>query len=63
MDKLCFLNSEAAANKAIEKGIGVEGLFVQVEQLSSLGTRIIISSIPPYLPHNVVLPFLNNWEC
>ena len=35
-----FLKSEAEANKAIQKGIVVGGLFVQVEPLSSLGTRI-----------------------
>ena len=41
-----FLNLEAAATKAIEKGIGVGGLFVQVEPLSSLGARIVISNNP-----------------
>ena len=33
-----FLKSEAAANKVIEEGIVIEGLSVQVEPLSSLGS-------------------------
>ena len=34
------------------------GLFVQVEPLSSLGIRITLSNIPPFMADNVVLPFL-----
>ena len=34
------------------------GLFVQVEPLSSLGTRITLSNIPPFMADNVVVPFL-----
>ena len=53
-----FLKSEAEANKAIQKGIVEGGLFVQVEPLSSLGTWVTLSNIPPFMADNVVLPFL-----
>ena len=54
------LKSEAAANKVIEAGIVVGGLFVQVELLSSIGTRTILSNIPYlfFIADHVVVPFL-----
>ena len=54
----CSLKSKTEANKVIQKGIVVGGLFVQVEPLSNLGTRITLSNIPPFMADNVVLPFL-----
>jgi len=42
----------------IQKGIVVGGLFVQVEPLSSLGTRITLSNIHPFMADHLVVPSL-----
>ncbi|CAM5112265.1 unnamed protein product, partial [Natator depressus] len=56
-----FLASEAAAQEAVEKGLGVGGggVFVPLEPLEDLGVRLVLTSVPPFLPNAALLPALS----
>ncbi|XP_065426459.1 nascent polypeptide-associated complex subunit alpha, muscle-specific form-like [Chrysemys picta bellii] len=54
-----FLASEAAAQEAVEKGLAVGGVFVPLEPLEDLGVRVVLTSVPPYLPNVALLPALS----
>ncbi|CAM4550705.1 unnamed protein product, partial [Caretta caretta] len=54
-----FLASEAAAQEAVEKGLAVGGVFVPLEPLENLGVRLILTSVPPFLPNAALLPALS----
>ncbi|MGH0138722.1 UNVERIFIED_CONTAM: hypothetical protein FKN15_067632 [Acipenser sinensis] len=53
-----FLKSEAAANTAIERGLAVAGIFIPVEPLAGLGTRVVLSNVPPFLKDDLLRPHL-----
>ncbi|MGH0124199.1 UNVERIFIED_CONTAM: hypothetical protein FKN15_054122 [Acipenser sinensis] len=53
-----FLKSEAAANTAIERGLAVAGIFIPVEPLVGLGTRVVLSNVPPFLQDDLLRPHL-----
>ncbi|CAM5096018.1 unnamed protein product [Natator depressus] len=52
------LTSEAAAQEAVEKGLAVGGVFVPLEPLEDLGVRLVLTSVPPFLPNAALLPAL-----
>ncbi|CAM4657331.1 unnamed protein product [Lepidochelys olivacea] len=54
-----FLASEAAAQEAVEKGLAVGGVFVPLELLDDLGVRLVLTSVPPFLPNAALLPALS----
>ncbi|CAM5127663.1 unnamed protein product [Eretmochelys imbricata] len=54
-----FLASEAAAQEAVEKGVAVGGVFVPLEPLEDLGIRLVLTSVPPFLPNAALLPALS----
>ncbi|CAM5112735.1 unnamed protein product [Eretmochelys imbricata] len=54
-----FLASEAAPQEAVEKGLMVGGLFIPLEPLEDLGIRLVLTSVPPFLPNAVLLPALS----
>ncbi|XP_065262702.1 nascent polypeptide-associated complex subunit alpha, muscle-specific form-like [Emys orbicularis] len=54
-----FLASVAAAQEAVEKGLAVGGVFVPLEPLEDLGVRVVLTSVPPYLPNAALLPALS----
>ncbi|CAM5123082.1 unnamed protein product [Eretmochelys imbricata] len=54
-----FLASEAAAQEAVERGLAVVGVFVPLEPLEDLGVRLILTSVPPFLPNVALLPALS----
>ncbi|KAG6940480.1 hypothetical protein G0U57_015883, partial [Chelydra serpentina] len=54
-----FLASEAAAQEAVEKGLAVGGVFVPLEPLEDLGVRVVLTSVPPFLPNAALLPALS----
>ncbi|CAM4563308.1 unnamed protein product [Caretta caretta] len=55
-----FLASEAAAQEAVEKGLAVGGgVFVPLEPLEDLGVRLVLTSVPPFLPNAALLPALS----
>ncbi|CAM4573988.1 unnamed protein product [Lepidochelys kempii] len=55
-----FLASEAAAQEAVEKGLAVGGgVFVPLELLEDLGVRLVLTSVPPFLPNAALLPTLS----
>ncbi|CAM5154872.1 unnamed protein product [Natator depressus] len=54
-----FLASEAAAQEVVEKGLAVGGLFVPLEPLEDLGVRLVLTSVPPFLPNAALLPALS----
>ncbi|CAM4566007.1 unnamed protein product [Caretta caretta] len=54
-----FLASEAAAQEAVEKGLAVGGVFVPLEPLDDLGVRLVLTSVPPFLPNAALLPALS----
>ncbi|MGH0141679.1 UNVERIFIED_CONTAM: hypothetical protein FKN15_045041 [Acipenser sinensis] len=53
-----FLKSEAAANTAIERGLSVGGMFVPIEPLAGLGSRVILSNVPPFIQDALLMPHL-----
>ncbi|MGH0131506.1 UNVERIFIED_CONTAM: hypothetical protein FKN15_060135 [Acipenser sinensis] len=53
-----FLKSEAAANTAIERGLSMGGMFVPIEPLEGLGSRIILSNVPPFIQDALLMPHL-----
>ncbi|CAM4667849.1 unnamed protein product [Lepidochelys kempii] len=54
-----FLASEDAAQKAVERGLTVGGVFVPLEPLEDLGVRLVLTSVPPFLPNAALLPALS----
>ncbi|CAM4598723.1 unnamed protein product, partial [Lepidochelys olivacea] len=54
-----FLTSEAAAQEAVERGLEVGGVFVPLEPLEDLGIRLVLTSVPPFLPNAALLPALS----
>ncbi|CAM4587037.1 unnamed protein product [Caretta caretta] len=54
-----FLASEAAAQEAVEKGLAVGGVFAPLEPLEDLGVRLVLTSVPPFLPNAALLPALS----
>ncbi|CAM5160538.1 unnamed protein product [Natator depressus] len=54
-----FLASEVAAQEAVEKGLAVGGVFVPLEPLDDLGVRLVLTSVPPFLPNAALLPALS----
>ncbi|CAM5165622.1 unnamed protein product [Eretmochelys imbricata] len=54
-----FLALKAAAQEAVEKGLAVWGVFVPLEPLEDLGVRLILTSVPPFLPSAALLPALS----
>ncbi|XP_074988995.1 uncharacterized protein LOC142073349 [Caretta caretta] len=54
-----FLASEAVAQEVVEKGLAVGGVFVPLEPLEDLGVRLVLTSIPPFLPNAALLPALS----
>ncbi|CAM4721267.1 unnamed protein product [Lepidochelys kempii] len=55
-----FLTSEAATQEAVEKGLAVGGgVFVPLEPLEDLGVRLVLTSVPPFLPNAALLPALS----
>ncbi|CAM4567107.1 unnamed protein product [Lepidochelys kempii] len=54
-----FLAPEAAAQEAVEKGLAVGGVFVPLELLENLGVRLVLTSVPPFLPNAALLPALS----
>lgn len=54
-----FLASEAAAQEAVETGLAVGGVFVPLEPLEDLGVRLVLTSVPPFLPNAALLPALS----
>ncbi|CAM4583457.1 unnamed protein product, partial [Lepidochelys kempii] len=54
-----FLASEAAAQEAVERGLTVGGVFVPLEPLEDLGVRLVLTSVPPFLPNVALLPALS----
>ncbi|CAM5115340.1 unnamed protein product, partial [Natator depressus] len=53
------LATEAAAQEAVERGLAVGGVFVPLEPLEDLGVRLVLTSIPPFLPNAALLPALS----
>ncbi|CAM4563658.1 unnamed protein product [Caretta caretta] len=47
-----FLASEDAAQEAVERGLTVGGVF-------ALGVRLVLTSVPPFLPNAALLPALS----
>ncbi|CAM4460238.1 unnamed protein product [Lepidochelys kempii] len=56
-----FLASEIAAQEAVEKGLVVGGVFVPLEPLEDLSVRLVLTSVPPFLPNAALLPALSTW--
>ncbi|CAM5155421.1 unnamed protein product [Natator depressus] len=54
-----FLASEAAAQEAVEKDLAVGGVFVPLEPVEDLGVRLVLTSVPPFLPNAALLPALS----
>ncbi|CAM4585687.1 unnamed protein product [Caretta caretta] len=54
-----FLASEAATQEAVERGLAVRGVFVPLEPLEDLGVRLVLTSVPPFLPNVALLPALS----
>ncbi|CAM4553470.1 unnamed protein product [Caretta caretta] len=54
-----FLASEAATQEVVEKGLVVAGVFVPLEPLEDLGVRLVLTSVPPFLPNATLLPALS----
>ncbi|CAM4711854.1 unnamed protein product [Lepidochelys kempii] len=54
-----FLASEAATQEAVEKGLAVGGVFVPLEPLEDLSVRLVLTSVPPFLPNAALLPTLS----
>ncbi|KAG6930472.1 hypothetical protein G0U57_003620, partial [Chelydra serpentina] len=54
-----FLASEAAAQEAVEKGLAVGSVFVPLEPLENLGDRLVLTSVPAFLPNAALLPALS----
>ncbi|CAM5121307.1 unnamed protein product [Eretmochelys imbricata] len=54
-----FLASEAPAQEAVEKGLAVGRVFVPLEPLEDLGVRLVLTSVPPFLPNATLLPALS----
>ncbi|CAM5096926.1 unnamed protein product, partial [Natator depressus] len=54
-----FLASETAAQEAVEKGLVVGGVFIPREPLEDLGIRLVLTSVPPFLPNVALLPALS----
>ncbi|CAM4408962.1 unnamed protein product [Lepidochelys kempii] len=54
-----FLASEDAAQEAVERGLTVGGVFIPLEPLEDLGVRLILTSVPPFLPNAALLPALS----
>ncbi|CAM4642765.1 unnamed protein product [Lepidochelys olivacea] len=51
-----FLASEAATQEAVEKGLAMGGgVFVPLEPLEDLGVRLVLTSVPPFLPNAALL--------
>ncbi|CAM4720089.1 unnamed protein product [Caretta caretta] len=57
--KIIFiLASEAATQEAVERGLAVGRVFVPLEPLEDLGSRLVLTSVPPFLPNAALLPAL-----
>ncbi|CAM4668913.1 unnamed protein product [Lepidochelys kempii] len=54
-----FLASEAAAQEAVERGLAVWGVFVPLEPLEDLGVRLVLTSVPPFVPSAALLSALS----
>ncbi|CAM4475689.1 unnamed protein product, partial [Lepidochelys olivacea] len=54
-----FLASEDATQEAVERGLTVGGVFVPLEPLEDLGVRLVLTSVPPFLPNAALLPALS----
>ncbi|CAM5080512.1 unnamed protein product [Natator depressus] len=54
-----FLATEAAAQEAVERGLAVGEVFVLLEPLEDLGVRLVLTSVPPFLPNAALLPALS----
>ncbi|CAM5170792.1 unnamed protein product [Natator depressus] len=54
-----FLTLEAATQEAVERGLAVGGVFVPLEPLEDLGVRLVLTSVPPFLPNAALLPALS----
>ncbi|CAM4459955.1 unnamed protein product [Lepidochelys kempii] len=54
-----FLASEDAAQEAVERGLTVGGVFIPLEPLEDLGVRLVLTSVPPFLPNAALLPALS----
>ncbi|CAM4623214.1 unnamed protein product [Lepidochelys kempii] len=54
-----FLALQAATQEAVERGLAVGGLFVPLEPLEDLGIRLVLTSVPPFLPNAALLPALS----
>ncbi|CAM5100461.1 unnamed protein product [Eretmochelys imbricata] len=54
-----FLASEAATQEAVERGLAVGGVFVPLKPLEDLGVRLVLTSVPPFLPSASLLPALS----
>ncbi|MGH0114783.1 UNVERIFIED_CONTAM: hypothetical protein FKN15_049657 [Acipenser sinensis] len=53
-----FLKSEAATHTAIERGLAVGGMYVPIEPLEGLGSRVVLSNVPPFLKDDLLKPHL-----
>ncbi|CAM4646979.1 unnamed protein product, partial [Caretta caretta] len=54
-----FFALEAAAQEAVERGLAVGQVFVPLEPLEDLGVRLVLTSVPPFLPNAALLPALS----
>lgn len=50
-----YLTTKKVADAAVEKGITVRGVYVQLEPVVSVAARIVVSNVPPYIPDKDIL--------
>uniref|UniRef100_H2ZYQ5 CCHC-type domain-containing protein n=1 Tax=Latimeria chalumnae TaxID=7897 RepID=H2ZYQ5_LATCH len=53
-----FLKSEAATHRVVKQGISIGGTYVPVEPLTGLGTKVVLSNVPPFLGDHLLRPHL-----
>lgn len=46
---ILFLDRVEKVNRAIESGITVNGMFVQVLPLTQPATKVVVSNVPPFI--------------
>lgn len=58
---VCFLQTVEMADKIVEHGVVVDGLFVSALPLSMPSKKVIISNIPPFISDDVLFETLSRY--
>nr|P14380.1 RecName: Full=Transposon TX1 uncharacterized 82 kDa protein; AltName: Full=ORF 1 [Xenopus laevis]AAA49975.1 ORF1 [Xenopus laevis] len=55
---IIFARTLTAVHTLVQRGITVGGSYVPVEPLEGLGTRVVLSNVPPFLQDHLLYPHL-----